>query len=109
MRLHDVRIQMQQRISAHRRETGAISPEAFAQAYLTSHCTSPPSRMHREIFQALTRLMQRRDGRLAVAAPRGHAKSTIVSLVFVLWCALYRKEKFILIISATKDQADAPR
>ncbi|MFQ5770923.1 MAG: hypothetical protein ACE5HX_10340, partial [bacterium] len=42
---------------------------------------------------------------MAIAAPRGHAKSTIVSLVYVLWCVLYLKEKLILIASNTQEQA----
>jgi len=43
--------------------------------------------------------------RLAIAAPRGHAKSTLVSLVFVLWCVVYKLENYILIISDSEDQS----
>jgi predicted phage terminase large subunit-like protein len=42
---------------------------------------------------------------VAIAAPRGHAKSTIVCLVYVLWCILYLKERLILIVSNTQEQA----
>ncbi|MCP4591830.1 MAG: phage terminase large subunit, partial [bacterium] len=49
-------------------------------------------------------LMSKRAGRLAVAAPRGHAKSTIVSLAYVLWCVLYEHEKLVLLVSATAEQ-----
>lgn len=43
--------------------------------------------------------------RLAIAAPRGHAKSTIFSLIYPLWCILFEKRKFIVILSDTASQA----
>ena len=52
--------------------------------------------MHKEVFDALAGLVEKRAGRLAIAAPRDHAKSTIVSLAFVLWCVLYEKERFVV-------------
>lgn len=42
---------------------------------------------------------------MAVAAPRGHAKSTVVSLVGVLHTALTKKSRFIIITSNTYNQA----
>ncbi len=42
---------------------------------------------------------------VVVAAPRGHAKSTVVSLVFVLWCICYKVEEYILLISDSEDQS----
>lgn len=42
---------------------------------------------------------------VAVAAPRGHAKSTAVSLSYVLAAALFRSRTFILLISDTEGQA----
>ena len=35
----------------------------------------------------------------AIAAPRGHAKTTYVSQLFPLWCATYKKKRFIVEIS----------
>ncbi len=99
-------IELQAQLSRQRRELGSQSPETFANIYLASHCPLAMSRMHREIFADLSEIITKRDGRLAVAAPRGHAKSTIVSLAFVLWCVLYEKEKFILIVSAMGEQAE---
>ncbi len=88
-----------------RRAAAMESPEAFAEVYLKSHCSEPFSRMHRELFGHLEQMMKKRPGRLAIAAPRGHAKTTIVSLAFVLWCVLYAEEKLVLIVSATEGQA----
>jgi phage terminase large subunit-like protein len=40
-----------------------------------------------------------------LAAPRGYAKSTIVSFLYVIWSLCYGKEHFILLLSATAKQA----
>ena len=90
-----------------RRNTGARSPRQFAEAYLQSHCNLPFSRMHEEIFSLLKAITERRNARVAIAAPRGYAKSTIISLVYPLWCVLYGKESFVLIVSNTSDQASS--
>lgn len=42
----------------------------------------------------------------ALAAPRGNAKSTLVSLALPLWCALFRRKHYIVIVSDTASQAD---
>ena len=94
-------------LSRHRRRLGSQSPRAFAEIYMKSNCHAPYSGMHKEIFTLLLQMTKRRKGRLAIAAPRGHAKSTIVSLVYVLWCVLYSKEKLVLIASNTITQAMA--
>ena len=41
------------------------------------------------------------ETRNVVAAPRGHAKSTLISFAFVLYCICYSYKRFIVIISAT--------
>lgn len=92
-------------VQTERRRLAAKSPEMFARVYLASTCNRAFSRMHRELFDMLLDAQQARGARIAVAAPRGHAKSTIVALAHVLWCALYEKEHLILLISATKPQA----
>jgi len=43
--------------------------------------------------------------RIAQAAPRGHAKSTITSLILPLWCIVGEKRKFIGLVSDTTEQA----
>lgn len=94
-------------VSARRKALGAKSLEAFAHLYLPAHFKDPPSRMHREVMVGLQEItLARRGARVAVAAPRGHAKSTIVSLACVLWCICYDREKFIILISNTAGQAD---
>lgn len=92
-------------ISKQRREIGAKSIMAFALTYLGAHFTLAPSPMHLEICTFLESASRLRGDRLAFAAPRNHAKSTIVSLAYLLWCICYGKEPFILLISNTLDQA----
>ncbi|MCB9858471.1 MAG: phage terminase large subunit [Phycisphaerales bacterium] len=95
----------QSRVQVERRKVATQSPEMFARVYLASTCNRPFSRMHRELFELLLNAQSQRAARIAIAAPRGHAKSTIVALAHVLWCALYARERLILLVSATKPQA----
>ncbi|MFQ5482899.1 MAG: phage terminase large subunit [Nitrospinaceae bacterium] len=47
-----------------------------------------------------------RGARHAEAAPRGHAKSTLTSLILPLWCIVGRRRKFIGLVSDTTPQAE---
>ncbi len=40
------------------------------------------------------------------AAPRGNAKSTIVSMALIIWVSLYKHKRYTLLVSDTADQAD---
>ncbi|HUU16598.1 MAG TPA: hypothetical protein VMW72_05570, partial [Sedimentisphaerales bacterium] len=62
-------------LSRHRRSLGSYSPHTFAEIYMKSNCYAPYSGMHKEIFTSLLQMTEQRKGRLAIAAPRGHAKS----------------------------------
>lgn len=46
-----------------------------------------------------------RERKVAIAAPRGHAKSTSVTLSYLLAAALFRESDFILLVSDTEGQA----
>src|ERR1700740_1299369 len=43
--------------------------------------------------------------RVAVAAPRGHAKSTAGTVAYGLACLLFREARFLVIVSDTEAQA----
>lgn len=45
------------------------------------------------------------DQRVAIAAPRGEAKSTIVALVFVLWCVLTGRKRYPVLLADAFEQA----
>ena len=89
-----------------RREAGRDSIICFAQTYFLKHVTHEPAKFHEEICDVLMVMSDKRDGRFALAAPRGHAKSTLVSFLYVMWSICYCKEHFILILSATANQAE---
>lgn len=42
---------------------------------------------------------------VALAAPRGHAKSTAITLSYTLACLLFRERQFILLVSDTESQS----
>jgi len=73
----------------------------FARNILKEHLTLEIPDFHQEIYDIIT------DGekKVAIAAPRGHAKSTLISLAYALWNALTLKKKFIIICSDTFPQA----
>lgn len=92
--------------SRRRREVCAKSVLLFGQWYLGHHFKLEPSRMHTALGRRLELATQRRGIKVAVAAPRGHAKSTLVSLAYVLWSICYGHEPFIVLMSSTAGQAE---
>lgn len=86
----------------------------FAETYFPHYLTAPPSEMHLyfyELFQTALERSNRKNSpstgvdRIVQAAPRGHAKSTLASLILPLWCIVGEKRKFIGLISDTTEQA----
>ncbi|MEQ9617518.1 MAG: phage terminase large subunit [Phycisphaerales bacterium] len=100
-----IRGSIQAQLSEQRRRIASNSPSRFAEIYLKHHFRLPASAMHREIFEELQHATLNRGCRFVVAAPRGHAKSTCVSLAYVLYAALCHREPYVMIVSATRDQA----
>lgn len=45
------------------------------------------------------------DKFIAICAPRGHSKSTTITITYTLACALFRQRKYILIVADTESQA----
>lgn len=68
--------------------------EAFCRFILPGAFTKPFSRFHREIIEEF---MKDKDS--AVAAPRGHGKSTLIGQGFVIWNILYKRKKYIVYTS----------
>lgn len=79
----------------------------WARRYLPHHFRLPPSSMHRWLAFQLDRMTQQRGTKLNVLAPRGSAKSTLVSLAYVLRCALTGQEPYTWIVSDARHQACA--
>lgn len=93
------------RLTRQRRRTVDRRFANFLTLYLDTHATTRPSRMHRQVIEILQEATVSRQRKIAIAAPRGHAKTTLVSLAYVLWSALHGKESLILLLSATSEQA----
>jgi len=98
-------VQMSNRIRAEQRSRVARSLRAFAMLYLPHHVSKPSSRMHQELYPMLEALREQRGARIAVAAPRSSAKSTLVDTLFVLWAVCHKLFDFVVIISDTAEKA----
>lgn len=72
----------------------------FADAFCESEIKHPIPDFHKEIYSMLPL-----EQRIVLAAPRGFAKSTIVSKIYPLWLALFKKRSDICIISASETLA----
>lgn len=73
---------------------------AFARRYLPHHAPTRSPDFHRELIA-----LAGSHDRLAAAAPRGHAKSTLLSLIYPLWAAATKRRRFVVIVSDTATQA----
>lgn len=89
-----------------RREAGEKSIKAFAELYFPHYLKAKSCAFHDELYAMLNRIVVQSDGRIAIAAPRGSAKSSIVSLIYPLWRICYKRSSYILLFSDTSDQAD---
>lgn len=76
----------------------------FAQTYFPHYIRSPHrSQLHDYLFARLPAIVASAKGETdAIAAPRGEAKSTLVSQLFVLWCLVTGRKKYP-VIEARRD------
>lgn len=95
----------ERQLRAVRRRLAIASPRTFAATYLGHHLTLPPCPMHEEMLSLLAGASRDRGARIAIAAPRGYAKTTIVSLAYILWSICAGQERFIVLGSDTAEQA----
>lgn len=78
----------------------------FTKTYFPHYCKLPFAEFHKDMFGCLMDATIERNKKIAIAAPRGNAKSSIVSLFYIIWSICYGREKCILLVSSTKDQAE---
>jgi hypothetical protein len=71
--------------------------EFFVNTVFGEYLTSPTPDFHRQIYDWLLK-----EQRICIAAPRGFAKSQIVSVFYPTYCALFGLRKDICIISASE-------
>lgn len=78
----------------------------FHRTYFPHYGTAEPSLLHTYLHERLPAIVQSATGqRDAIAAPRGEAKSTVVSLVFVLWCIVRGLKHYAIIIMDAYEQS----
>jgi len=86
-----------------RRRQEANCFETFARTYFPHYVTGLKSVLHEYLYERLESV-RGNGAKIAVAAPRGEAKSTIVSLIFVIWCICLNKKHFIVIMMDAWEQ-----
>jgi predicted phage terminase large subunit-like protein len=80
--------------------------EYFDRTYFPHYGKAEPSELHKYLYQRLPAMVNSATGqRDALAAPRGEAKSTKISMSFVLWSVLAGLKKYPIIVMDAFEQA----
>lgn len=91
---------------AERVKKAATDFEFFARTYFPHYVNKPNSALHDYLYARLPALIASPASATdAVAAPRGEAKSTLVSQLFVLWCLVTGKKRYAMLGMDALDQA----
>lgn len=78
----------------------------FDTTYFPHYGRAEPSELHKYLYQRLPQMVNTISGqRDALAAPRGEAKSTKVSMSFVLWCVITGLKWYPIIVMDAFEQA----
>lgn len=82
-------------------------PLAFANVTMSHHMTDQATgdklnspAFHSEITEAYMT-----EQFVGFAAPRNHAKSTVTTLFYILYCILFERKRHVVVISSTEDMA----
>jgi predicted phage terminase large subunit-like protein len=80
--------------------------EFFARTYFPHYIKHDNAVLHTYLYKRLPEIVDAAEGQHeAIAAPRGNAKSTLVTQIFVIWCAITGRKHYPLIIMDALDQA----
>lgn len=80
--------------------------EFFARTYFPHYVNKPNSLLHDWLYARLPEVAASAESvTQAIAAPRGEAKSTLVSQLFVLWCVVTGRKHYAMIGMDAFDQA----
>ena len=78
----------------------------FAETYFPHYLTMGASCLHEELFVDLpAMLVEKRGVKKLIIAPRGSAKSTYMSLIWLLWLIITRRKHYMILIMDTADQS----
>lgn len=80
----------------------------FGSRYFPHYVEQVASSFHEELCRDLEAMSDSHEGeKRAYAAPRGTAKTTWVSLIYVIYCVVHRKKNFIVLITNTSSLAES--
>ncbi len=92
--------------SAERRRLASADFQSFARVYFPHYVKRPNSVLHDYLYSRLPAIAaSARAETDAIAAPRGEAKSTITSQLFVIWCVATGRKWYAMIGMDAFDQA----
>lgn len=99
---------------ADRRERVRLGEQSvlfFARYYFPDFFSDQTPAFHQELIRFAREMERPRAARgvigAVIAAPRGHAKSTILTFLVVLYWIAYRKKRFVVIVSDTAHAAES--
>lgn len=92
-----------------RKQLGEIDIEYFGRAYFPDYFENETPEFHAELDALIEEYEANHDKYrgVIVAAPRGHAKSFRISFLKVIHWIVYKKKKFVVIISDSGTQAES--
>lgn len=92
--------------SRARREQAGKDLEFFARTYFPHYVKRANSALHDYLYARLPEIADSPESQTdAIAAPRGEAKSTLTTQIFVIWCVLTGRKKYAIIGMDAFDQA----
>ena len=89
-----------------RRKKSEDDFEFFARTYFPHYVTFENSVLHEYLYAQLPQVVAQPSGvHQVIAAPRGEAKSTIVGMIFVIWCVVTGRKHYCCLIMDAFEQA----
>ncbi|SDX88727.1 phage terminase large subunit [Nitrosomonas halophila] len=80
--------------------------EYFARTYFPHYIKAANATLHDFLYQRLPEIVDNGSGdHDVIAAPRGNAKSTLVTQIFVIWCVVTGRKHYPVIIMDALEQA----
>lgn len=93
-------------VARERRDRAWDDFEYFARTYFPHYVSKANSVLHDYLYERLPQMVNAPDSQSdAIAAPRGEAKSTITSQIFVLWCVITERKWYPIIVMDAFEQA----
>jgi predicted phage terminase large subunit-like protein len=91
---------------AARRKRATNDFRYFAKTYFPHYIKHGEAELHTYLYARLPEIVDNGKGdHEVIAAPRGNAKSTLVTQIFVLWCVITGRKHYPVIIMDAMDQA----